>query len=266
MLRVTFLGTGTSLGAPVVTCPCAVCHSDDPRNQRLRAGLMLEWPLPSEHQHDTASVLIDTSTDFRQQALRAPVNRVDAVMYTHQHVDHLLGLDELRIFNFVHLTRIPLYGNQATLAAIERIFDYAFDPEALSVPRLTLHQLDEELDLLGKKVLPITVRHGSMDVLAFRIDDFAYVTDCNCIPADAADRLQKLDILVIDALRRDPHPSHFNLEGALAEIERLRPRVAYLTHLGHEFDHSNLESELPSNVNVAYDGLVLELPGKIAKS
>jgi phosphoribosyl 1,2-cyclic phosphate phosphodiesterase len=257
-LRVTFLGTGTSVGIPVITCDCGVCASPDPRNRRLRAGLLLEWA--AEGRDEPASVLVDTTTDLRQQALRAGITRVDAVLYTHAHADHVLGLDELRIFNFVHGVVIPLYGASETLTKIRGMFRYAFDAMSRGAPRLSTHDVDGSFELLGASIRAIPVRHGRMTVLAYRIGGFGYVTDCNGISEAAADALTGLDVLVIDALRRKPHPTHFALEESLAQIERLRPRRAFLTHLGHDFDHATLEAELPDRVRVAHDGLTLRVP------
>lgn len=257
-LHVTFLGTGTSVGIPVVTCNCDVCTSADSRNRRLRASLLLEWSASTDD--GTARVLVDTSTDLRQQALREAIPRVDAVIYTHGHADHVLGLDELRIYNFVHRRSIPLYGDADTLASIRRMFAYAFDPRGVGVPRLDAHAVDEEVDLLGVRVQLPRVRHGTIDVLAIRVGGFGYVTDCNGIPEAAAASLRDLDVLVIDALRREPHRSHFSVDEALREIQRLAPRRAYLTHLSHVFDHAALERELPDGVAVAHDGMQLDVP------
>ena len=254
-MRVTFLGTGTSVGVPVITCGCDVCTSDDPRNDRLRAGLLLEW----DDEEGPVHVLVDTTTDLRQQALRVGLPRVDAVLYTHHHADHVLGLDELRIFNFVHRMPIPLYGRQETLEAITRTFAYAFDKKARGVPRLELHPAEEPFDFRGVRVVPLAVDHGRMTISAYRVGDFAYITDCSGIPAAAAAALDGVEVLVIDALRRQPHPAHFTLDEALAQIDRIGPEVAYLTHLSHEFDHRALEAELPDGVRVAYDGLVLDV-------
>lgn len=257
ILRATFLGTGTSVGIPVITCSCVVCRSADARNQRLRASLLLEWPAPTDD--GWARVLVDTSTDLRQQALRAGISRIDGVIYTHAHADHVLGLDELRIYNFVHRRPIPLYGNEVTLESIRQMFGYAFEP-GVGVPRLEPRVVGEEATILGVRVAFPRVRHGEMDVLAVRIGGFGYVTDCNGIPEQAAARLADLDVLVIDALRRDSHRTHFSLDEALREIERLAPRRAYLTHLSHVFDHAALEAELPDGVAVAHDGMSLDLP------
>lgn len=255
-LRVTFLGTGTSSGIPVITCACDVCTSADVRNQRLRASLLLEWVATDGR---VAKVLIDTATDLRQQALRANIDRVDAVMYTHAHADHVLGLDELRIFNFVHKEPIPLYADGETLASLRGMFKYAFDPDAIAVPRLAPVEIGDGFELLGVTVESIVLPHGQGSVRAFRIGDFAYATDCSEIPADAATRLRGLDVLVIDALRHKPHRSHFTVEQALEQVARLEPRQAYLTHLSHDLEHAAVEASLPDGVAVAHDELTIEL-------
>jgi phosphoribosyl 1,2-cyclic phosphate phosphodiesterase len=258
-LRVTFLGTGTSVGIPVVTCSCDVCTSEDVRNKRLRASILLEW-MPGPVAPAAVKVLVDTSTDLRQQALRARIDRVDAVLYTHAHADHILGIDELRMYNYVHRRSIPLYGNEPTLTKIQQMFAYAFAGGSVGVPQLTVHEIGDELRLLGTTIQAIPVRHGEDTTLAFRIGNFGYVTDCNGIPPESAERLQGLDVLVLDTLRRRPHRSHFGLDEALDEVERLRPASTYLTHLSHDLDHAAVEARLPSGVKVAHDGLVLEIP------
>lgn len=262
-MKVNFLGTGTSVGVPVITCGCPVCSSRDPRNRRLRAGLLLEWEQPGAAGHPV-KVLVDTATDLRQQALRAGIDRVDAVIYTHHHADHILGLDELRIYNFVHRREIPLYGSAETITAIRRMFAYAFDARAKAVPRLNLNEIEAPFSLHGVTIVPVPVQHDRLTIFAYRIGGFAYVTDCSGIPDDSALLLDGLDVLVIDALRREPHPAHFTLEQALAEIDRLQPATAYLTHLTHEFDHAALEKELPEGVYVAHDELVLEVEASVA--
>jgi len=254
-MQITFLGTGPSFGVPVVTCDCRVCLSSDPRNRRLRAGLLLKW---EDLEGRESRVLVDTTTDLRQQALRACLDRVDGVLYTHHHADHVLGLDELRIFGFVHGISIPLYGLPDTMDAIRDTFAYAFDDNAHGVPRVDVNAFDGPFNLRGVNVTPIPVLHDRITISAYRIGNFAYVTDCSGIPEASAEMLQGLDLLVIGALKRDAHPKHFNLDEALCEIERLKAGSAYLTHLSHEFEHEELEKELPENVHVAYDGLVLE--------
>jgi len=271
-LKVTFLGTGTSVGVPVLTCDCGVCTSEDPRNKRSRAGLLLEWDVAEDNgkekggngpRSDTrrVRVLVDTSTDFRQQALRVGLERVDAVLYTHPHADHIFGLDDVRLYNYRQRAAIPLYGNSDTMAAIQHTFKYAFVPGAKGVPRLSLHSVNKAFDLFGRTITPISVWHDSMRIHAYRIGSFAYVTDCSLIPPEALEQLEGLEVLAIDALRREPHPSHFTLEQALEQIAQLRPRHALLTHLSHDFDHASLEAELSDRAGVAYDGLVIEVGG-----
>jgi len=271
-LKVTFLGTGTSVGVPVLTCDCPVCTSEDPRNKRLRAGLLLEWDVERDGELSNSEkgqgaagrrvkVLVDTSTDFRQQALCAGLERVDAVLYTHSHADHIFGLDDVRLYNYRQRAAIPLYGNSDTMAAIQHTFKYAFVPGAKGVPRLSLHCVSEPFELFGRTITPISVWHDSMRIHAYRIGSFAYLTDCSEIPPEAAEQLEGLEVLAIDSLRRQPHPSHFTLEQALEQIDRLQPERALLTHLSHDFDHASLEAELSDRVGVAYDGLVIEVGG-----
>ena len=186
------------------------------------------------------------------------LDRVDGVLYTHHHADHVLGFDELRIFNFVHRVSIPLYGRSETMDAIRHMFAYAFDGNARGVPRIDVHATDGPFDVRGVHVIPVPVEHDRLTISAYRIGNFAYITDCSGIPESSAAMLRGVEIIVIDALRRTPHPAHFTLTEALQEIERLEVGTAYLTHLSHEFDHGELEKELPEGVHVAYDGLVLE--------
>ena len=274
-LKVTFLGTGTSVGVPVLTCDCPVCTSEDSRNKRLRAGLLVEWDAAVDGEISNigkeqgaaarrVKVLVDTSTDFRQQALRAELERVDAVLYTHPHADHIFGLDDVRLYNYRQRSAIPLYGNPETMAAIQHTFKYAFVPGAKGVPRLSLHSVSKPFDLFGRTIIPMSVWHDSMRIHAYRIGSFAYITDCSEIPPEAAEQLNGLELLVIDALRREPHPSHFTLDQALEQIDRLQPERALLTHLSHDFDHASLEAELDDGIGVAYDGLVIEMtmPGE----
>lgn len=251
-LRVTMLGSGTSSGVPVIGCDCPVCTSTDARDRRLRPGLKIEL--------DGSVVLIDTPVDLRQQALRFGLERVDAVLFTHAHADHIFGLDELRIFNFRQRAAIPCHGSAETLAALRRVFAYAFEEgqEGGGKPKIELIEVAGPLDLAGRRFVPVPVWHGSMPVLGWRVGDFAYVTDVSRIPDESLGQLAGLEALVLGALRYRPHPTHFSIEQALAVIERLRPRRSVLTHLGHEVRHAAPRFPLPAGVEFGFDGLVLE--------
>jgi phosphoribosyl 1,2-cyclic phosphate phosphodiesterase len=247
------LGCGTSTGVPVIGCRCAVCTSTHPKNRRLRTGLLLEAP--------GGVILIDTSPDFRQQALTHAVERVDAVLFTHPHADHVYGLDDLRIYNFRQQTAIPCYGSERTLATVRRYFSYVFEPgnEGGGKPRLELIAVREPFRLLGLEVAPVPVWHGSMEVFGYRFGRFAYVTDCNRIPEESARRLAGLEVLILDALRYRRHPTHFNVEEAVAEAARLGARRTIFTHLAHEIDYAAPAVALPSGVEFGYDGLAFEI-------
>jgi len=257
-LTVTLLGTGTSTGVPVLTCKCSVCRSKNPKNQRLRASAWVQL--------GSQSFLIDTSTDLRQQALRYKIPRVDFVLYTHPHSDHILGIDELRAFNFAQKSRIPLYGNTWTAQELRQKFAYIFEPKPVEgggIPLLDLHTIDPQVDSFnvnGIPITPVAVSHGSKECLGYRIGDFAYLTDVSAIPQSATDRLQGLSVLILDCLRLTPHGTHFHLEKALETVKHLKPLKTYLTHMGHEIDVSKWEKKLPSGVHFAYDGLRLKTP------
>ena len=252
----TFLGTGTSTGVPVLGCDCAVCRSDDPRNNRLRPSVLIRLPL--------GNLLVDTGPEMRLQLLRAKVGVVHAIAYTHAHADHLFGLDDARLFPKRIGGPVPVYCEEETEESIRSVFHYAFNEHALRIPGGGVPQLRFErigpgtpFDLLGERITPIRLEHGRFHVLGFRIRDLAYCTDVVRIPEESWPLLEGVDTLILDALRFEPHPTHFNLEQALGVVERLKPRRAYLTHLSHSFDHEATESGLPTGVALAYDGLSL---------
>jgi phosphoribosyl 1,2-cyclic phosphate phosphodiesterase len=252
-LRVTMLGSGTSTGVPVISCPCAVCTSDNPRNKRWRPGLKLEL--------ERGVVLIDTPTDLRAQALRFGLPRVDAVVFTHSHADHIFGLDDVRIFNFRQRAAIPCYGSAETLRAIRRAFAYVFEPgqEGGGKPQLDLIEVRQPFEVLGQTWVPVPVWHGEMEVFGYRLGSFAYVTDCNVIPEASFRLLEGVETLILDALRYRPHSTHFSVEEAIEAGERIGARRVILTHLAHEIDHDHPAVPLPPGVEFGYDGLVLNI-------
>jgi len=252
-MKLTFLGTGTSTGVPLVACHCAVCTSPDPHDKRTRPSVMLEY--------DGHVVLIDTTPDFRTQALREGMARLDAVVYTHAHADHILGLDDTRVFYFRQQVPIPIYANEPCLATLQRTFAYIFDgnfPFGGAV-RLNPHCVEGSFELWGLHLVPIPVLHGNLPVLGYRFRDVAYITDVSEIPETSFPLLENLDTLILDALRPKPHPTHLTLEQALATVERIRPRRALFTHIAHELGHAETNARLPSHVRLAYDGLQLEI-------
>jgi phosphoribosyl 1,2-cyclic phosphate phosphodiesterase len=250
---VTLLGTGTSLGVPVVGCSCPTCTSTDPRNRRTRTSAALSL--------GGRRVLIDTSPDLRSQALACGIDRVDAVLYTHAHADHVLGLDDLRIYGFRQGEPIPLYGSRATLEAVQRTFWYAFDPNpsVATRPQVRVVPVEGTFDLWGRAVEMIPVYHESALIHGFRLGPFAYLTDASRIPDESARRLGGLDVLVLNALRRRPHPAHFTLDQAVQEARRIGARRTYLTHLSDDIEHATVEAALPASVRLAYDGLTFDV-------
>ena len=252
----TFLGTGTSVGVPMVCCPCEVCQSTDPRNHRFRCAVLIRTP--------AGNILIDTPPELRLQLLRERVDRLGAVLYTHHHADHLFGLDDLRPFAHFTGQPVPLYCTEEVEAHVRRVFAYAFDADdekvsANYLPKLEFHRITSNpFGVLGQTITPIPLAHAAFKVLGFRIGNIAYCTDVSYIPDESWPRLQGLEVMVIDALRHKPHPAHFSVRQALEVIERVQPRQAYLTHMSHDIDYESLCRELPPHVKPAHDGLSFE--------
>lgn len=252
-MRLTFLGTGTSQGVPVIACQCRVCTSADVRDQRLRASVLFEVA--------GKTFVVDTGPDFRQQMLRQRVMHLDAVLFTHRHKDHIAGLDDVRSFNFKQQAKMPVYADEATYRQLTREFAYIFDGTNYpGIPQLEVYTItDEPFVVDGVDVTPIPVLHYKMPVLGFRIGNTAYITDASYIPPTSMELLQGLDLLVLNALRKETHISHFNLEQALAIVDQLRPRRAYFTHISHLMGlHADVQPELPPHVHIAHDGLTVE--------
>ena len=250
-LRLTVLGSGTSVGVPSIGCHCAVCTSADPRDNRMRPSVWIEY--------EGKSVVIDTTPDFRTQALRSAMPRLDAILITHPHADHVMGLDDVRPFNFRQGSVIPVYGSAESVAAVRRCFPYVFDeaPIESTRPKLSTHILEgaESFDLLGVRVEPILLHHGMGRVLGYRFGKLAYLTDHSEIPEESMAKLHGLDVLFLDALRYKPHPTHSTVQQSLRIVEVLQPERAYFTHICHDLEHERAESMLPDHVRLAYDGL-----------
>lgn len=253
-ITATFLGTGTSQGVPVIACDCRVCTSINPKNNRLRSSLLVNV--------DGKNFVIDTGPDFRQQMLVNDVKMIEAVFFTHEHKDHIAGLDDVRAFNYRTKRDMEVYATHQVQEALKREFSYAFSEYKYpGVPQIKLNLLtDDPIDFNGEQIIPINVMHYKMPVKAFRIGGLTYITDANFIEDKEVAKIEGTEVLVLNALRREPHISHFTLEEALAFIERVQPKRAYLTHISHLLgDHHQVSNELPENVFLAYDGLEIEM-------
>lgn len=241
------------MGVPTLGCGCHVCTSNDPRDRRTRPSIAIQF---RDSEKDRC-VLIDSGPDFRQQALRENITHVDAVLYTHAHADHILGLDDLRPLSFKGAEKIPLYADPVTADVLRTIFNYTFS-ETSRYPnkaRVVLRPLEPYISLFGADIVAVPLLHGELETTGFRFGSAAYLTDMSDIPEESFPLLENLDFLILDALRRTPHPSHSNLETSLKFIEKIRPRHAYFTHMSHDLGHAETEKDLPQHVRLAYDGL-----------
>ena len=254
-MKITFLGTGTSQGVPVIACSCRVCSNSDLKDKRYRSSILIEI--------DNRAIIIDTGPDFRSQMLANHVQRLDAVLFTHEHKDHVAGLDDIRPFNFKQQAPISVYASDRVEQAIKREFHYIFaEKKYPGIPEITLHKIDLEPFTLFEniQIIPIEVKHYLMPVLGFRINNFTYITDAKTIAEKEIEKIKGTEVLVINALRIESHPAHFNLDEALQFIDLIKPKKAFLTHISHLFGtHKEIEQMLPKNVYVSYDGLQFDI-------
>ena len=248
----TVLGSGTSMGVPTIGCGCEVCRSSDPHDRRLRPSIML--------QYGGHAVLVDTTPDFRTQALREGITHIDAVLYTHAHADHILGLDDLRPLSFRHSGKMPLFARKDVAERIRQMFDYIFDGRYKfgGLAQVELTVINGPLELFGARFVPVKVMHGDAEIIGYRFGTAAYLTDFSSIPEESFAQLDNLDILFLDALRHTPHPTHSTIENSLKIVERLKPRRAFFTHIAHDLPHEATNASLPTNVRLCYDGMKLD--------
>lgn len=251
-IKVTFLGTGTSQGVPVIACTCGVCRSGDPRDKRLRTSVMIET--------SKTKIVIDSGPDFRQQLLREKTRSLDAVVFTHEHKDHIAGLDEVRAFNYICRKKMPVYATERVQTNLKREFPYVFAEEKYpGIPEIEMFDINDQPFYVNDILLePINVLHYKLPVKGFKIASFAYITDANFIPESEMKKLKDLDVLVLNTLRRETHISHFNLQEGIELVNQLKPRKAYFTHISHQLGrHEDVSAELPENIELAFDGLQL---------
>lgn len=253
MMRITILGSGTSTGVPVIGCNCKVCISGNARNKRTRSSALISL--------EGGNILIDTSTDLRCQSLKNGIRSLKAVLFTHPHADHVHGIDELRSFNFLQRESIPCYGNSNTLDRIRTMFSYIFNGETSGggIPRLTMNEVNGIFELCDITVTPVEVIHGKLPILGYRLSNTAYITDCSEIPSSSMKKLEGLELLILGALRYREHSTHFTIDEAIGIVETLKPQKTVFTHLSHEIEYARTTSELPAGVELAYDGMILDV-------
>ncbi|HBG00755.1 MAG TPA: MBL fold metallo-hydrolase [Firmicutes bacterium] len=251
-MEITFLGTGTSHGVPVITCNCNVCQSGDPKNKRTRSSLWVR--------DKGTGILIDTATEFRLQALKANIQRVDGVLYTHCHADHVFGFDDLRVFSKLTNKSIPVYGNEPTILELRDVFSYVFreTQEGGGKPQVETIVVEHSFQVQDLLVQPIPVLHGLLPIFGYRLGKLAYITDCSYIPPSSLEMLQDLDILIFGVIRHEPHPTHMHVEQAVDLARTLRAKRTYFTHISHLLEHEELSKVLPEGIFLAYDGLTIQ--------
>jgi len=261
-MKITVLGSGTSTGVPAIGCDCPVCRSTDPHDRRTRPSILMEVDGDggSPFAKSVRSILVDTATDLREQALANNIRRVDAILFTHSHADHVFGLDDVRRYNHMQRSAIACFASRDTLGALRQTFSYIFEPpmqKGGGLPELKLFEIAGAFTLGGIEIVPVPLLHGSLPVLGFRSGAFAYLTDCNRIPDASWPLLDGVRIVILDALRHRPHSTHFSLTEAIDVARRLRVERAYFTHICHDLPHAETSAQLPAGVELAYDGLVL---------
>lgn len=260
-MKITVLGSGTSQGIPIVGCTCAACTSNDTKDKRLRVSVFVETDV--NFNGKPLYILIDTSPDFRQQMLQYKITDIDAVLYTHFHIDHIMGLDDIRQINQLHHKAVDLYANRETAYRLKQTFSYIFDENTYKgggIPQVNLHTLDTQpFEIAGQKIIPLEYKHGPTTVFGYRIGDFAYMTDCNFIPEKEFSKLNGLKVLIIDALRYRRHETHFSVDEAIEVSKRINAEKTYFTHMTHDIVHSEASVKLPAGIEFAFDGLTLEI-------
>jgi phosphoribosyl 1,2-cyclic phosphate phosphodiesterase len=262
-MKVIILGSGTSQGIPIIGCKCRTCTSLNQKDKRLRVSVYIDTGIKRENDKDTYRILIDTSPDFRQQMLMNKLDNIDAILYTHHHIDHIMGLDDIRQVNQLHNKTVDIYGNEETISYLKKAFSYIFDENTYKgggIPDINTHVITlEKFNAGPAEIMPVKYFHGPTIVWGYRIGNFAYLTDCSMIPEEEYNKLKNLDYMIIDALRYRPHPTHFSIDEAVEVSKRINAKQTYFTHITHDVLHDEANAKLPPNIGLAYDGLVFEL-------